>query len=145
MNSIHIPDKNPDEMYVSPPDSTEMKDPLIIYVLSGKLEDIDTTRLRQNVLSPAVDKAYRIQDISDENANMIKANSYLKFYETKLNIRRTFFVKKTTKEILSFKPTKINGGSLLPLNSKEVSIAMSHFEELLLFIKETNTLLLSVN
>jgi len=145
MNSIHIPEKSPDEMYVNPPDSNEIKDPLITYVLSGKLDEIDINRLRQNVLSPALDKAYRIQEIGDENASMIKENAYLKFFETKLNIRRTFFVKKTTKEILTYKPTKINGGSLLPLNSKEVSLAINHFEEMLLFMKETNTLLLSVN
>lgn len=132
-------------MFVNPPDEKDSDDPLLVYILSSKLDQVDQNRLNNHVLSPALDKTYRILEICEENMKVITSHPYLSFYETKLNVRRKFFGKKPMKEILSFKSTRLNGGSMIPLDTKDVSSAMSHFEEMLQFVKEVNTLSLSLN
>lgn len=69
-----------------------------------------------------------MSDIGSENMNVISSNPYIEFYESKLNVRRKFFGRKDTREVLTFKGSKMNGTSLLVLEPKEIALALSHFE-----------------
>lgn len=125
-------------MFVSPPSALDIKsaNAVVVYILQNRVNELDPYRLRQKEVLPALDKNYEMSNIGSENMRLIAANDYNEFYENKLNVRRKFFGRKSTREILTYKSSKINSPSLLQLEPKESTFALSHFEDLTLFIKD---------
>ncbi|EAR84885.2 myosin head protein (macronuclear) [Tetrahymena thermophila SB210] len=144
LSLLHIPEKHTNEIYVNPPDQEEIESESLLLKLLNSQEIDDKIIQQMKQVQYALDKDYQIQQIDEEDMIQIKKYNYIEFYSKRLNERSKFFGKKTTEEILTFKKTCIKGGSLIKLPSSDIAHALTHFEILLLFIKETDTIKYSV-
>ncbi|KAL4487054.1 hypothetical protein ABPG72_001506 [Tetrahymena utriculariae] len=145
LSRLYIPEKHTNEIYVNPPEQSEIESDSFLLKLLNSQEIDDQTIQQMKQVQFALDKDYEIKQIDEEDMSQIKKYNYIEFYSRKLNERSKFFGKKSTEEILTFKKTCIKGGSLIKLPSSDIAHALTHFEILLLFIKETDTIKYSVN
>ncbi|KAL4436230.1 hypothetical protein ABPG74_015821 [Tetrahymena malaccensis] len=145
LSRLYIPEKHTNEIYVNPPEQSELEADSFLLKLMNQQEIDEEVIKKMKQVQFALDKDYKISQIEEEDLTLIKKYNYIDFYSKKLNERSRFFGKKSTQEILTFKKTCIKGGSLIKLPQSDIAHALTHFEQLLLFVKETDTIKYSVN